>query len=325
MSLLNPKLFTKDVEKTPTRHGFGDGLVAAAKRDKRVVALCADLTESTRMHLFREKFPKRFIQVGVAEQNMTSVAAGLALSGLVPFAASYATFSPGRSWDQVRVSVCYNQANVKFTGNHAGLLTAQDGATHQALEDIAITRVLPGLTVLVPCDYHEAYKATLAAAKLEGPVYLRLGRPPAPVVTTAKSPFRIGQAITLLPGKDVTVIACGIMVYYALLAARAMGKSGVSVEVINMHTIKPLDRAAIIRSVRKTRAVVSAEEHQITGGLGGAVAEVLTKYAPVPQEFVGVRDRFGESGAPDDLLKKYGLTEKEIIAAIKIVLRRKSK
>ncbi|MBI2427106.1 MAG: transketolase family protein [Candidatus Kerfeldbacteria bacterium] len=319
---LNPKLFRKTVEQVPTRDGYGKGVVAAGKADTNVVVLTADLSESTRSHWFEQAFPDRFFEVGVAEQNMIGVAAGMGLSGKVAFAASYAAFSPGRTYDQIRVSVCYSNANVKIIGGHAGLTVGPDGATHQMMEDIAMMRALPNITVIQPADAIEAEKATIAAAKIAGPVYIRVGRDNSPVITTTTSPFRVGRAEVLKEGKDVTVIASGRLVYEALLAARDMQKS-VDVEVINLHTIKPIDAKTILRSVKKTGCVVTAEEHQIQGGVGSAVAEVLAQAYPVPQEFVGMHDSFGESGTSEELLKKYGMTAADIVNAISKVLKRK--
>ncbi|MBI4281456.1 transketolase family protein [Candidatus Uhrbacteria bacterium] len=316
MNYLNPKLYAKDVEQVPTRNGYGDGLVLAAEKDVNVVGLCADLTESIRMLAFAKKFPERFIQMGVAEQNMASVAAGLAVEGKIPFFASYAVFSPGRSWDQIRVNGCYNNANIKVVGAHAGISVGPDGATHQALEDIAIMRVLPNMIVIVPCDTLETKKATLAAAAYKGPVYLRLTREKTPVMTTEQTPFVIGKASVYREGTDVTIIGCGPLLYEALIAAEQL-KGKVSVEVINCPTIKPLDSATIIASAKKTGAVVTVEEHQITGGLGGAICEALAEAYPVPVIRVGMPDSFGESGNPDELLTKYGMKAKDIIATVR--------
>lgn len=308
---------------TASRDGFGEGLVQAAEQNLQVVGLCADLTESVRMLPFAEKFPERFIQVGVAEQNLVGVAAGLALAGKIPFAASYAVFSPGRSWDQLRVSVCYSNLNVKIIGGHAGLSVGPDGATHQAMEDIAMTRVLPNLLVVVPCDAEEARKATLAIAKHIGPAYLRLGREKVRNLTTPQTPFELGRAEVFHQGRDATIIACGLMVQEALQAALELEKEALSIRVINIHTIKPLDQAAIIAAAQETGAIVTAEEHQVHGGLGGAVAEVVTARYPVPMEIVGMPDQFGESGSASELLKKYRLTASDIKAAVHRVMLRK--
>lgn len=307
----------------PPRDGFGEGLVLAGKKDKAVVALCGDLVESTRVQAFAETFPERFVEVGVAEQNMAGLAAGLALAGKIPFITSYAVFSPGRNWDQIRVSICYSQANVKIVGAHAGISVGPDGATHQALEDVAMTRVLPNLTVVVPTDSVEARKATLALAAHTGPAYIRFGREKTPILTTDDTPFKLGHALPILSGNDVTVIACGQMVARAVTAAQKLLPK-VSVGVINMHTIKPIDSEAIIRAAKETGAIVTAEEHQVTGGLGGAVAEVLVENQPVPMMRVGVQDRFGESGEPEVLMEHYGLGVDDIIAAIQAVLKRKN-
>jgi transketolase len=302
-----------DLDQKGTRDGYGDGLKELGSQNPNVVCLSADLTESTRSNLFAEEFPDRFFQTGVAEQNLMGISAGLALSGKIPFAASYAVFSPGRNWDQLRVSVCYSRANVKIISTHAGLTVGPDGATHQALEDIAITRVLPNLTVIVPSDYFEAKKATYAISELEGPAYLRLGRSGAPVYTTEETPFEIGKANLLYEGNDATIIACGIMVYEALMAAKELSERGISVDVINCHTIKPIDKETIINSAKKTGKIVTVEEHQITGGLGSAVAEVVSEEFPVPIKRIGMPDIFGQSGTPEELLTEYGLTKEHII------------
>ncbi|OIO86982.1 MAG: transketolase [Candidatus Aquicultor secundus] len=288
-----------------------------------VVVLSADLTESTRTLEFSKKYPGRFIEAGVAEQNMAGMAAGLAFEGKIPFAGSFSVFSPGRNWDQIRVSICYSNANVKIAGSHAGLVTGEDGATHQALEDIAITRCLPNMVVLVPCDALEAKKATVAAALYKGPVYLRLAREKTAVVTTFETPFEIGKALVLREGDDAAIIACGTMVYPALEAAESLAAEGYSVCVINNPSIKPLDTETIVAAAVQTGAIVTAEEHQINGGLGGAVAEVLARNAPVPQEMVAVNDTFGESGRPKELLAKYGLTPWHIVDAVKRAVGRK--
>jgi len=312
----------KKVEQAATRDGCGKALVELGK-NKDVVVLCCDLTESTRMQWFKEKYPERFFEVGVAEQNMMGIAAGLALSGKIPFAASYAVFSPGRNWDQLRVSVAYSQANVKIVGAHAGISVGPDGATHQALEDIAITRVLPNMTVIVPTDAVEARKATIASAKIKGPVYLRFGRAKMPVITTEKTGFKVGRAEVFREGKDVAIIACGQLVYEALIAAEKLEKEEISVRVINNHTIKPLDTKTILKAAKETNAIVTAEEHQVHGGLGSCIAEFLSGNYPVPIKIVGVKDRFGESGEPEELLKKYGLKSNDLIKAVKEVLKMK--
>ncbi len=318
----NLKLYSKDIEQIPTRNGYGEALALLGEKNPNVVVLCGDLTESTRSLAFAKKFPERFIEMGVAEQNMMGVAAGLAMEGKIPFVSSYAVFSPGRNWDQLRVNVCYNKANVKIAGAHTGISVGPDGATHQALEDIAITRVLPGLVVLAPCDVHETRKATLAAAEYDGPVYLRFAREKTPVITTPDAPFEIGKAYVMREGTDVTIVACGPLLYEALMAAEQL-KGKVSVEVINCPTIKPLDRTTIVASANKTGAVVTVEEHQITGGLGGVVCETLSEEFSVPVVRVGMPDSFGESGAPDELLTKYGMKAKDIIAAVRKVINRR--
>jgi len=322
---LNPKLFDPDVEQVPIRNGYGEGLVLAGEEDEQVVALCADLTESTKAKAFAEKFPQRFIEVGVAEQNLVTVAAGMALLGKIPFASSFATFSPGRNWEQIRTTVCYNDVQVKIIGSHAGLSVGPDGATHQALEDIAIMRSLPNMIVISPADAIEAKKATLAMAKLPKPCYLRLSRDKTPVVTTEDSPFKIGRAEVFHQGTDVAVIATGQMVYMALLAAKEMESRKISVRVINCHTIKPLDKKLVINAAKDCGAIVTAEEHQVTGGLGGVVAEVISQNFPVPLKIIGVEDSFGESGESDELFIKFGLTKEAIVKAITHVLRMKER
>lgn len=310
-------------ESASTRDGFGKALVRLGN-NKSVVVLSADLSESTRANWFKDKYPHRYIELGVAEQNMAGVAAGLSLEGKIPFICSFAAFSPARNWDQIRVSICYSEANVKIFGGHAGLNVGEDGATHQALEDIAIMRALPNMKVVVPCDAVEMEKATIAAAEIKGPVYLRSGRDKFPIITTKRSPFKIGRANILRKGKDVTIIACGLMAYEALVAAELLKEKGISAMVVNNHTIKPIDRKTIIDCARKTKAVVTAEEHQVSGGLGSAVSEVLGSY-PVPVKMVAVMDRFGQSGKTRELLEKYGITHKDIVKAVVDVLRIKRK
>lgn len=305
------------------RDGFGEGVVLAGERNKNVVVVSADLAESTRVHKFEEKFPERFVEVGVAEQNLASVAAGLAIAGKIPFIASYAVFSPGRNNEQIRTTIAYNNVNVKIAGGHAGLTVGPDGATHQALEDIGLMRMLPNMRVVVPCDAEEAKRATLAAAETPGPVYLRLTRQPSPVITSDHTPFKIGRAEVFKDGKDVVVFACGSLVYNAIKVALSFESERISVAVVNVHTIKPLDKDTILKYARQTGAVVSVEEHQIYGGLGGSIAELLVKESPVPMEFVGVSDSFGESGQPEELLEKYGLGVESIKKAIKKVFSRK--
>ena len=319
---LNPRLFDEHVEQVPTRHGYGEGVVEAGSADARVVVACADLSDSTKSSGFQKKFPSRFIEVGVAEQLLATVASGMANYGKIPFIASYAAFSPGRNWEQIRTTIALNDVPVKICGMHAGVSVGPDGATHQALEDIAIMRTIPNMTVIAPADVHEARKATKASAKTGTPVYLRFGRENVPVVTTKASPFRIGRAEVLAHGTDVVVLACGPLVYEALVAAKQLDGE-LSVAVINVHTSKPLDRKTILSVVRKCKAVVTAEEAQITGGLGGAVAELLGSAFPVPIEFVGVFDRFGESGPPDLLMEKFHLKAKDVVAAIRRAVKRK--
>lgn len=325
MSKLNSKLFEEDIEMIPTRDGFGEGLVLAADENPNIVALCADLTESTRMEAFKKKYPERFIEVGVAEQNLVTVASGMAAAGKIPFTSSYAIFSPGRNWEQIRTTICYNDQPVKIVGSHAGISVGPDGATHQALEDIAIMRALPNMFVVCPADSIEAKKATIAIAKNNKPSYIRLSRDKVSTITTEETPFEIGIAEIFHEGKDVTVIACGQMVYLALLAAKELKDQKISVRVINMHTIKPLDKKCILQAAEETGAIVTAEEHQVTGGLGGAVAEVLSQNYPVPLKIIGIEDRFGESGDPQELLKKFGLTKEAIIKGILHILRMKEK
>jgi transketolase len=321
-AFLSPKLFTKNVEMVPTRNGYGEGMVDAGKKDSRVVALCADLTESTRTEYFRKKFPDRFVEIGVAEQLLATAGSGMANYGKIPYIASYAAFSPGRNWEQIRTTIALNDVPVKIGGMHAGISVGPDGATHQQLEDMAIMRAVPNMTVIAPADSIEARKATFTAAGYNHPVYMRFGREKVPVVTSRKTPFKIGRAEVFREGKDVTVIACGSLVYEALMAAESLKKE-IDVEVINNHTLKPIDAKAIIMSASKTRAVVTAEEHQITGGLGSAVMEVLGENVPVPVERIGVRDCFGQSGEPDQLMDEYGLRSRNVVEAIKKVVRRK--
>jgi transketolase len=330
---LNPHVFDEDVAQAPTRDGFGEGIVAAGDANPNVVALCADLTESTRVAAFAGKYPDRFFEVGVAEQNMATVAAGLGISGKIPFISSYATFSPGRNWEQIRTTIAYNDANVKIAGHHAGISVGPDGATHQATEDIAMMRALPNMKVFVPCDAVEARKATLAAAHVWGPIYLRFQREKTPIMTTDETPFIPGKAeIFWLSGNgsaraakpEVLIIACGGLLYNALLAARELEeKEKIGVVVLNCSTIKPLDDKQVVELAKKIGAVVTVEEHQVQGGLGGAVAEALAKHAPTPIEFIGMQDTFGESGAPEQLIKKYGMAPKDIVMAAKRALRRK--
>lgn len=310
-------------EQIAPRDGFGQGLLELGKSNPDVVALCGDLVESTRVQAFAESFPERYFEMGVAEQNMAGVAAGLALAGKVPFIASYAVFSPGRNWDQIRVSICYSRANVKIVGAHAGISVGPDGATHQALEDVAITRVLPHMLVVVPTDSVEAKKSTIAIANHNGPSYIRFGREKTPVITRDETPFELGRALPILSGTDVTIIANGQMVYRAMMAAKEL-EGKISVGILNMHTVKPIDAKAIVSAASETGAIVTAEEHQIIGGLGSAVAEVLADYRPVALERIGVLDTFGESGQPAELMEHYHLGVSDIIHAIERVLKRKN-
>jgi transketolase len=307
----------------PTRNGFGEGLVEAARRDPNVLALCADLVESTRMQGFRDAFPERFVELGVHEQMLVAMAAGLASAGKVPFVASYAMFCPGRAWEQVRTTMCLNETNVKIAGAHAGVSVGPDGATHQAIEDIAIMRPIPNMTVLVPCDSVQTKKATLAAAEMDGPVYVRFGREKSAVITTEDTPFELGRAQVFREGRDVAIIACGILVYNALVAADALAQDGIECLVLNNHTIKPMDNVAVIEAARHCGTVVTVEEHQIAGGMGSAVAEILAANEPVPIEFVGVHDRFGQSGAPEELIELYGMGVDSIEAAVRRAHARK--
>jgi len=320
---LNPKLLEEDVEQVPTRNGYGEGLVELGEKNPNVVVLTGDLTESTRVLDFSQKYPERFIECGVAEQNMMGIAVGLAMEGKIPFVSSYAVFVPGRCWDQFRVSVCYTGANVKVAGAHAGISVGPDGATHQALEDVASVRAIPNLVVVVPCDSIETKKATLAAAENNGPFYFRFAREKTPIITTVNTPFKIGRAEIFREGSDVTIVACGPLVCQSLIAAKELEKEGISVQVINNHTIKPIDKLTLASSAKETGAVVTVEEHQITGGLGGAVAEALAESYPVPIERVGMPDTFGESGQPNELLEKYGMSVKKIKESVKSVLKRK--
>lgn len=307
-----------------TRSGFGAGLSELGKSNPKVVALCADLTGSLKMDAFRDAHPERFVQVGIAEANMMGIAAGLTIGGHIPFTGTFANFSTGRVYDQIRQSIAYSGKNVKVCASHAGLTLGEDGATHQILEDIGMMRMLPGMTVIVPCDYNQTKAATLAIAEFEGPVYLRFGRPKVPNFTDPDTGFEIGKAQKLVDGADVTIIACGHLVWKSLEAAEVLAAQGVRAEVINMHTIKPIDRSAILESAGKTGAVVTAEEHQRNGGLGDAVAQVLASELPCIQEFVAVNDSFGESGTPEQLLVKYGLDVPNIVEAAKRAIARKS-
>ena len=324
---LNPKIFDNDVEQAPIRKGFGEGLLQAGEEDHNVVALCADLTESTMMHLFAKRFPERYVEVGIAEQSMASVASGMAAMGKIPFFSSYAMFSPGRNWEQIRTTICYNHVNAKVVGSHAGISVGPDGGTHQAIEDIALMRVVPRMIVIAPCDAIEAKKATLAAATYDGPVYIRLAREATPIVTTEETPFTIGKAELFFTPKDgmqakVGIIATGSLVHNALLAARALESEGIPVKVLDLPTIKPLDEAAVLLLAQETGAIVTVEEHQRKGGMGSEVAEFLARTYPTKQEFIGVNDQFGQSGTPEELLKQYEMDAPSIVAAAKRVIAR---
>lgn len=322
---LSLKVFDKDIEQRPTRDGYGEGLVIAGEENPNVAVLCADLTESTRSEAFARKFPDRFFEVGVAEQNLAAIASGLGVSGKIPFISSYATFSPGRNWEQIRTTISYNDSNVKIAGAHAGISVGPDGATHQAIEDIATMRVMANMKVIVPCDAIEAKKATVAAAKVWGPVYLRFGREKMPVFTTEATPFKIGKAEIFWKSKkpEVVLIGCGTLVHYALLAAKELEEEGIGTTVINNHTIKPLDEKTLLAALEECGAAVTVEEHQVAGGLGGAIAELAAKNNPAPMEFIGLQNVFGESGPPKDLIEKYGMGTKDIKAAVRKVLKRK--
>jgi len=324
---LNTKLFDEDVEQIPIRQGFGEGLVIAGDENKNVIGLCADLNESTKMNLFAEKYPERFIQVGVAEQNLATVASGMAAMGKIPFISSYAMFSPGRNWEQIRTTIAYNDRPVKIIGSHAGISVGPDGGTHQAIEDIAIMRVLPNMIVLSPCDAIEAKKATIAAAKIDKPVYIRLLREKTPIITTEETPFEIGKAKIFFapPMKaQVGIIATGALVYNAILTAQRFAQKGIPVKVLNIASIRPLDFEAIINLAKESGALVSVEEHQIVGGLGSAIAEVLVQNYPVPMELIGVHDKFGQSGTPEELIEHYGMSVSHIERAVERVIGRKN-
>lgn len=324
---LNTKMFDTDVEQVPIRKGFGQGLLKAGEIDANVVALCADLVESTQMHFFSERFPERYVEIGVAEQNLVTVAAGMAAMGKIPFASSYAMFSPGRNWEQIRTTACYNDLPVKVVGSHAGVSVGPDGGTHQAIEDIAIMRVLPNMVVISPCDSIEAQKATMATAKTKEPTYLRLAREKTPVMTTDDTPFEIGKAqIFFAPDQglaQVGIIATGALVHKAMVVAKKLEAEGIKVKVMNMATIKPLDVNAVLELAKETRALITVEEHQVKGGLGGVIAEYLAENFPTAIEFVGVKDQFGQSGTPAELIEHYGMGEKDVEAAVRKVLTRK--
>ncbi|WP_017731642.1 transketolase family protein [Nafulsella turpanensis] len=310
-------------EKKDTRSGFGAGLVEAARKNDKVVGLCADLTGSLKMGDFKKEFPDRFFQVGIAEANMMGIAAGMTIGGKIPFTGTFANFSTGRVYDQIRQSIAYSDKNVKICASHAGLTLGEDGATHQILEDIGMMKMLPHMTVINPCDYNQTKAATMAIAEYEGPVYLRFGRPKVPVFTPADQKFEIGKALHLIEGSDVSIFATGHLVWHAIEAEAILQEKGINAEVINIHTIKPLDVEAILKSVQKTGCAVSAEEHQLNGGLGDSIAQVLSLKLPSPLEMVGVNDSFGESGTPEELMEKYGLNTQSIVdAALKVVERK---
>lgn len=306
-----------------TRSGFGDGLLEAGKRNPKVVALCADLTGSVKMDGFKNEFPERFVQVGIAEANMAGIAAGLALSGKVAFYSSFAVFATGRVYDQIRQSIAYSNTNVKICGSHAGITLGEDGATHQILEDIGLMKMMPNMIVINPCDYNQTKQATLAIAEYEGPAYLRFGRPKVPIFITEDTPFEIGKALMINKGKDVTIVATGHLVWEAILAGEILAQEGIDAEIINIHTIKPLDNEAILSSVEKTGCLVSCEEHQYNGGLNDSIAQLLVRNNPKPMEYIGIDDMFGESGKPDDLMQKYGLKAENIVKAAKRAIKRK--
>jgi transketolase len=312
-------------EKKDTRSGFGAGLLEAGRNNENVVGLCADLIGSLKMGDFQKEFPERFFQVGIAEANMIGIAAGMTIGGKIPYTGTFANFSTGRVYDQIRQSVAYSGKNVKICASHAGLTLGEDGATHQILEDIGLMKMLPGMTVINPCDYNQTKAATMAIADHEGPVYLRFGRPTVPVFTDPDQKFEIGKAWMVNEGKDVTIIATGHLVWEAIQAGEKLAEMGIDAEIINIHTIKPLDEEAILRSVAKTGCVVTAEEHNRIGGLGDSVAQTLVKSNPVPQEFVAVNDSFGESGTPEQLMKKYGLDSEHIVSAVEKVIARKNR
>ena len=310
-------------ETKDTRSGFGAGLLEAARENENIVGLCADLTGSLKMNAFENEFPERFFQVGISEANMMSMAAGMTIGGKIPFTGTFANFSTSRVYDQIRQSIAYSSKNVKICASHAGLTLGEDGATHQVLEDIGMMKMLPGMVVINPCDYNQTKAATIAIAKYDGPVYLRFGRPKMPVFTPADQEFNIGEAVMLNEGTDVTIVATGHLVWEAIEAGHILAEMGINAEVINIHTIKPLDASAILKSVEKTGCIVTAEEHQMNGGLGDSIAQLLALKRPTPIEMVAVNDSFGESGKPSDLMEKYGLTRSDIVKSVKKVLTRK--
>lgn len=323
---LNEKIFDEDVEVAPTRAGYGEGLLYLGENNENVVALSADLTESTHAHKFAEKFPDRFFEIGIGEQNMAAIAAGLGVSGKIAFISSYATFSPGKNWETIRTTCVYNRANVKIAGHHAGVMTGPDGATHQATEDIAITRCWPIIEIMVPCDSIEAKKATIASAEIDGPVYLRYSRDKSPIITTEETPFEKGKMYDfwISDNPQATIFSMGYMTYYALLAAKELSEENIPVLVVNTPTIKPLDMDALRRFTEHSKAVVTVEDHQVNGGLGGAISEALAKTTPLPMEFIGLQDTFAESGSTKELIEKYGMGKDTIKDAVKKVIARKS-
>jgi transketolase len=316
---LNPNIFSPEVEQVPIRKGFGEGLLEAGKNDVRIVGLCADLTESTQMHLFKEAFPHRFIEIGVAEQNLATVAAGMAAMGKIPFFSSYAMFSPGRNWEQIRTTIAYNDVPAIVVGSHAGVSVGPDGGTHQAIEDIALMRIIPNMMVISPCDAIEAKKATLALAANPCPAYLRLAREKTPIITTAETPFELGKISTLYRSEQpvVALVATGGLVHRALLAAQMLDAEGIGSVVVNVHTIKPFDAEGLLSVCSGLKGIVSIEEHQIAGGLGSVIAETLAVRMPMPMRFIGVHDAFGQSGTPDELIRHYGMDEAAIVTAAK--------
>jgi len=324
---LNPKIFNDDVEQVPIRKGFGEGLLKAGELDDNVVGLCADLTESTQMNLFADKFPSRFVQIGVAEQNLVTVASGMSAMGKIPFCSSYAMFSPGRNWEQIRTTIAYNDRKVVIVGSHSGISVGPDGGTHQALEDIALMRVMPNMDVISPCDFIEAKKATLAIAKTTKPTYLRLVREKTPIVTTEETPFEFGKSeIYWMPDvgiAQVGIIVTGGLMHKALFAAKELEIEGIKTKLMNLASIKPIDVDAIVALAKETKAIVTLEEHQVAGGMGSAVAEVLAQNFPVPIEFLGIKDKFGQSGTPDQLIEYYDMGKDSIKEAVKKVLKRK--
>lgn len=322
---LNQKLFEETVELQPTRSGYGEGLVVLGDTNPNVVVLTADLSESTKCEKFAEKYPDRFFDVGVAEQNMATVAAGMGVTGKIPYISSYATFNPGRNWEQIRTTIVYNHSNVKIAGHHSGIMTGPDGATHQATEDIAITRCWPNIQVFVPCDAMEAKKATIQSAQIDGPVYLRFSRDKTPLITTEETPFDAKKIQTFWVSENpqTTIFATGYMLYYALLAAKELETEGIQVLVANVCVIKPIDGETVVTLAQKTGSIVSVEDHQVAGGLGGLIAEVLAKNLPTPMEFIGLQDTFGESGSPKELLEKYNMGKNAIKEAVKKVIARK--